>query len=198
MGTRHLICVVKNGEYKVAQYGQWDGYPDGQGTGVLKFLTGMNKELFTQKVEQLSFATEEEHKQTYIDAGAEPNSEWVTMDVSDRHKKLYPENSRDTGSDILGMVQNSTKPLKLINGIDFADDSLFCEWAYVVDLDKNTFEVYEGFNKTPLAESERFYKAEQGKMEYYPVKHVISHNLNALPLEDEFLSFFKTESEEDE
>ena len=27
MGTRNLTCVFKDGEYKVAQYGQWDGYP---------------------------------------------------------------------------------------------------------------------------------------------------------------------------
>jgi len=38
MGTRHLICVVKGKEYIVAQYGQWDGYPTGQGIGVLNFF----------------------------------------------------------------------------------------------------------------------------------------------------------------
>ena len=38
MGTRHLICVVSDGDYKVAQYGQWDGYPSGQGAAILEFL----------------------------------------------------------------------------------------------------------------------------------------------------------------
>ncbi|MHC5949058.1 hypothetical protein ACVXZ3_04645 [Providencia hangzhouensis] len=38
MGTRHLICVAKDGDYKVAQYGQWDGYPSGQGLTLLTFL----------------------------------------------------------------------------------------------------------------------------------------------------------------
>jgi len=28
MGTRNLTCVMKDGQYKVAQYGQWDGYPE--------------------------------------------------------------------------------------------------------------------------------------------------------------------------
>ena len=27
MGTRNLTVVYLDGQYKVAQYGQWDGYP---------------------------------------------------------------------------------------------------------------------------------------------------------------------------
>ncbi len=45
-GTRNLTCVVVGGEYKVAQYGQWDGYPSGQGLTALNFLRGMDREAF--------------------------------------------------------------------------------------------------------------------------------------------------------
>ena len=31
---------------------------------------------------------------------------------------------------------------------EFPLDSLFCEWGYIVDFDRNVFEVYEGFQKT--------------------------------------------------
>jgi hypothetical protein len=34
MGTRNLIAVFFDGEYRVAQYSQWDGYPEGQGGNV--------------------------------------------------------------------------------------------------------------------------------------------------------------------
>ncbi len=45
MGTRNLTMVInQEGEKKVAQYGQWDGYPSVVGLGVLNFLK--NKELF--------------------------------------------------------------------------------------------------------------------------------------------------------
>ena len=44
MGTRNLTMVInQEGETKVAQYGQWDGYPSGVGASVLSFLK--NKEL---------------------------------------------------------------------------------------------------------------------------------------------------------
>jgi len=207
MGTRHLICVVKNGEYKVAQYGQWDGYPDGQGLGILTFLQdSLDRTKFDNKINQLSFATEEELKQTWIEAGANPNEEFVTMEVSDKHKKLYPEDSRDTGSNILSLVQNSDRKLKLDNSLDFASDSLFCEWAYVIDLDKNTFEVYEGFNKSPLDKTERFYflqednkyaKDHRKEDQYYPVKYVVNFSLDELPTEEEFLNHFKNDNDED-
>ncbi len=38
MGTRHLICVFYKCRFVVAQYGQWDGYPEGQGVTLMKFL----------------------------------------------------------------------------------------------------------------------------------------------------------------
>lgn len=42
MGTRNLTCVVKNNKYVVAQYGQWDGYPTGQGQTIVEFILGNN------------------------------------------------------------------------------------------------------------------------------------------------------------
>lgn len=56
MGTRSLICVFKDGEYKVAQYSQWDGYPEGHGIGVLKFLTKeMDRNLFETKLNMVRY-----------------------------------------------------------------------------------------------------------------------------------------------
>ena len=60
MGTRNLTCVVKGGEYKIAQYGQWDGYPTGAGKKILNFLKNANLEIFSEKVSQLRFVTAEE------------------------------------------------------------------------------------------------------------------------------------------
>lgn len=58
MGTRNLTAVYLDGQYKVAQYGQWDGYPEGQGITVLTFLRDkmdleLFKEAFTSPVRSL-------------------------------------------------------------------------------------------------------------------------------------------------
>jgi hypothetical protein len=38
MGTRNLICVFYKGRFVIAQYTQWDSYPEFQGAMVLNFL----------------------------------------------------------------------------------------------------------------------------------------------------------------
>jgi hypothetical protein len=202
MGTMHLICVLQAGEYKVAQYGQYDGSPQSQGYRVLNFLTEeMKRDLFEKKVSGLSFVTPEELDQMWVNAGADPGAERVSLDISEKFQELYPENSSETSADILGLIQNSERPLKLRNNIDFAGDVL-CEWAYVVDLDKNTFEVYKGFNKSPLSKNERFaylqYTLKYSQDMFFPIKHVISFNLDNLPDIEQFLAAFINDSEDDE
>ena len=44
MGTRNLTMVIdKRGDLKVAQYGQWDGYPEGWGVEILNFARDKEK-----------------------------------------------------------------------------------------------------------------------------------------------------------
>jgi len=204
MGTRHLICVVKDGEYRVAQYGQWDGYPSGQGLTVLRFLTKeMDRTRFESKIDELSWITDEEYESQWKECGTDPVSDLVSIDIAEKYAEKHPENSRNTGGKILSIIQNSDKPLKIINQLDFAADSLFCEWAYVIDLDKNTFEVYKGFNKEPLKKDERFAQLDKEsnsveldgdivirESEYHPVRLARSFALDNLPSEEDFLNCF--------
>lgn len=39
----------------------------------------------------------------------------------------------------------------MIDDSEFLNDSLFCEWTYIINLDNEQFEVYRGFNKDPSA-----------------------------------------------
>ena len=179
MGTRNLVAVVSNGEFKVAQYGQWDGYPSGQGSTVCEFLQEkLDLEKFKSAVNDCKYLDKDELNQKWATAGADLNNKdgFVTMEVSDKFKRTNPTLSRDAGAEVLEMIQDhGSRELK--NSIDFAGDSLFCEWAYVVDLDNNVLEVYKGFNQKPLDPSERFYShalptESHRKDYYYPIKLV--------------------------
>lgn len=200
MGARNLTAVYLDGQYKVAQYGQWDGYPEGQGITALTFLRDkMNLELFKEALRNSSYIPSEELTALWKQYGADENG-WITMEDSDRMMEDHPEFSRNTGAGILEMVQNHSEGMKLQDSINFAADGLFCEWAWVIDLDAGTFEGYCGFGQTPLAENDRFYFLRDLEEDngYHGVRLVAKWNLDALPTDEEFLAAFKNDEEEEE
>lgn len=185
MGTRNLTIVQKDREYKVAQYGQWDGYPEGLGVQLLIFLKRVNMHSFKECIDKVSFYTQEELEKI------ENHIETMKRNFKDYDWTLaYPELSRDWGGDVLQhIIFNGTKKLK--NSIDFAAYSLYCEWAYVIDLDSGKFEVYDGYNKEELSEGDRFYFLEDLSEDgYHPVKLRKSYDIDNLPDEDSFVADF--------
>lgn len=113
---------------------------------------------------------------------------------------------RGTAAKVLEYVWTNPDGLETIpltNHIDFAGESLFCEWAYVIDLDRQTFEVFKGFNQEVLAPTERFARsptkpAHPGDSgQYHPVKLAREWLLDDLPDEKMFLAALE-ESEDEE
>ena len=187
MGTRHLIAVVVDGEYKIAQYGQWDGYPSGQGAKILAFLQSPYHHLggFKEKCRRLRWITDEEIEEV------EKNENWFND---------YPWLSRDAGSDILQYVYDMDQPFTLQNQIEFAQDGLFCEWAYVLDLDNEKLEVYTGFHKEPVLEGRFAGPMTSGhNNEYGPVQHKWTFSFDALRTldADEFVKTLDPPEEEE-
>jgi len=183
MGTRNLTCVYIDGQYKVAQYGQWDGYPSGQGINLLNILKGLNLEKLREAARKCRFLTKDEINELADD------EKWL---------EKYPQLSRDHGANIVKLVYENNG-LTLHNQIKFAADSLFCEWAYVVDLDKNLLEVYKGFNKEPsITAEDRFFflNEEYDDNGYYPIKIIATFDLNHLPDDKQFIDHFKISEDE--
>jgi hypothetical protein len=169
MGTCNLTCVVVDKKFVVAQYCQWDGYPSGQGQIAVDFLTkGFNKKKFLAQVKKSKIITQEEIDKKFKPLGADPNSDWITLDVSEKIIKEYPHLHRNFGAQILAYIQNTPEPEISSADPSFAADSLFCEWAYVLDLDNDVLEVYKGFNKRPLGKTQRFYFLRDKATEEYP------------------------------
>jgi len=201
MGTRHLTMVFEGGEYRVAQYGQWDGYPHGAGLKVLEFArTPGALAALRAKLPTLVRATNETH----------PDA---------------PSLDRDLGAGILAMIVGSADGLPVALDVEFAADSLYCEWVWVIDFDRGTFEGFEGFNHKPLrSKRERFHflmpkarrenerrremhnrDAKRAKIggrkhyrfsPYYPVKHVATWPLDKLPTHEAFLAAFVKEEDD--
>lgn len=195
MGTRNLTAAMLNGEYKVAQYGQWDGYPDGQGLTCLKFLREeCEMARFTQAVKNATFRTSEETAALLREYGADEDG-YISLANYDRFTADYPELSRNIGAGILALVQQNPDGVRLRNNIAFAADSLWCEWAWVIDLDAKTFEGYRGFNTAPLTPADRFFfLAGQGSSRgYYGVKLAAKWSLDQLPTDEDFLAAFDEE-----
>lgn len=161
MGTRNLTMVIADGKTVVVQYGQWDGYPAGQGATALEFCrehlaTAEGRDAFRAKLARCRFVTDEE----IFDAP-------------------WPALNRDYGAKILDYIDQSDGEVLLQDESYFARDSLFCEWAYVIDLDQLQLEVYKGANRDPVPAGERF--AAGGCNGYYPVRHVETFKLGDLP-----------------
>ncbi|KAK3327389.1 hypothetical protein B0T19DRAFT_421601 [Cercophora scortea] len=186
MGTRHLICIFWRGKWVLAQYGQFDGYPEYQGVRIFRFLSvARNIERLKAGLENHVYEpSEEELDAIYaeIDAWNESNQTQAFVPGHEGTDALYPSLSRKTSAKILGIIaraapgeaggdssglgdeddddddndinhgpESSTgapaggkKKIPLRLELDFANNGLYCEWVYVIDLDSEVLEVFGG------------------------------------------------------
>jgi len=153
MGTRNLTGVIKNGEYRVAQYGQWDGYPEGQGATVYDFLMGDgNIARLESNLDNCRWVTDADYAKARKEIGVEEGVGYLTMEQSEMWAERFPTLHRDTCATILFLVsQADGNPVVLKNDAEFLNDGLFCEWAYVIDLDTRELRVYTDGDKTLMA-----------------------------------------------
>ena len=134
----------------------------------------------------------------WVECGAKPGDSWASLDVSEKMTRNYPQFQRDMPGYkfVKGIADGDIVKIPL-SDINFAADSLFCEYAYVVDLDTNTFEIFKGFIKQPLQDGERF-KFLNGPNDggYYPVRLFAKFDLDDLPSKAELLALDKDSEEE--
>ena len=134
MGTRNLT-VVKNleGTTKIAQYGQWDGYPSYTGIQALNFLRDkVNRDNLLVELQLVEFVGDEEVDTLYKQY---ESTDWENKDFLN----AYPGLHRDTGVKILEVVANATEKIKTVDNSEFRNDTLFCEGVYEVDFSTNKF-----------------------------------------------------------
>lgn len=199
MGTRGIVGVVIDGEIKVA-YNHYDSYPSALGINTLTFARTMPEDMRAQA-----------RRLTAVDEDVPPTAEQIEQ------LQQYADRGVSTGelTDWYVLLRNTQgdlgKILKAgfyVSATDFARDSLFCEYGYVLDLDTLTFEAYRGFVRAPHTQGQfaalgalplREWQIEAGKTEpeYWPIRLVGTWPLNDLPDDETFLSELDDSEDED-
>lgn len=196
MGTRGLVTFVVDGVEK-AQYNQFDMYPDGVGLRVLQWL---------REAAQYPAALRQKAKDlVVVDGESKP-----TPEVIERLAK-YADTRVSTGQldewyvllrETQGRPGDILQAGVVIDAHEFVNDSLFCEYAYVIDLDGDgVFEVYKGFQTEPHdkgrwggAKKPGDWKPDyQGDRFYYPIALWDKWSIAELPTDAEFLAALKEE-----
>ena len=143
MGTRGAWGFRIDGADKVT-YNHFDSYPDGLGDNLVSWLRkkgGRFGKLTAEArslrvIDRKARPTEEEkvRLRPFADLGVSGQSldDWYCLL---RETQGYPDRTLDAGV--------------MIDSHEFLRDSLFCEWAYIVNLDDGLFEVYRGFQREP-------------------------------------------------
>jgi len=137
-----LTCVYHRGHFVVASRNKFAGAPNCDGYGSIRFLREPGN------IERLREGLQ--HVATLTPEGLE------------EFRVGYDRYSVDSLSDIMGscildMIAKATaeNPLPIFIDLDFALSD-FCDWAYVVDLDQNTFEVFGDREHKKNASTTRF------------------------------------------
>lgn len=176
MGTRGLYGIRKNGIDKCT-YNHFDSYPGYLGNNILEFCCN-DIDYLTKFFEAVELVNENElpienQINQCINLGLYDDSvstgsvnEWYCLLRNlQGNFKLYQE------------LVNCKQQIYMIDNIEFIKDSLFCEYAYIINLDDLVLEYYRGFQKNPQKENR--YGTVKNEDGYYPCKLVFT-----IPLDD--------------
>jgi hypothetical protein len=219
MGTRHLIFVFYQGRYRIAQYGQFDGYVDEQGLKILAFLSEphnisrLRQALEADLVHEVSEKEIKCYEKELEDWKSIVRRElrkhqfgchvWSNLHAIQLNLPMYSESplSVFTSSDILHMVVKASKdkPIGVKLDLESLGDWISIEYIYVIDSDKEQFEVYSGF--VSLEEDchvGRFDDLEVIKQSGWAPRLLRRYEFQHLPTWTQFLSDCASKEQEDD
>ena len=185
MGTRGAWGFYRDGVNKI-MYNQYDSYPRVLGDDILQFCrTHTTKELnvYFEKLqavegnptkEQIEYC--QKHGSVDLRVSGKSTDDWYCLL---RGVQGNPESTCK-----LGFFEDSQ---------NFLNDSLFCEWGYLINLDTEELEIYRGFQKVATESRYAIEKPERG---YWHCRHVMSIPLKQV--KDINIGALETQIEESE
>ncbi|KAM5349969.1 hypothetical protein ACJ41O_006474 [Fusarium nematophilum] len=163
MSAPYLLAIRHAGSFAIAKYCQNDGCLMGQGLHLFRFLRTPDNIVRLKEglshIEQISDsegaklhlkidecdpsiwgdATVRDSWSSFLD---HPTSLNLPLDIPGLPLSVYP----GTGAEVLELISSADAEQKIpfLNDIGFANYGPICEWAYIIDLDREVLEVYSG------------------------------------------------------
>jgi hypothetical protein len=173
MGTRGLYGFRKNGIDKLT-YNHFDSYPDCLGGTMVEFckttsLKEMN-EIFDKIVLVLEHTvpTQTQVKECieYYDSNVSvgsPEDWYCLLRGAQGNPNVYKHGFK-----------------YMIDSHNFIEDSLFCEYAYIINLDEECLEFWVGFQKEPDYDNRYGTETHDNMDKYYPCKMIGEYSFECL------------------
>lgn len=194
MGTRGSFGVHVDGKSKL-MYKHHDSYPSGLGLEMLKDLRTLLKDKGVDWIKEKAIALQQVDDEVEpTEAQIELLKPYTDLEVSTQSVQDWYCLLRNIQGDLPGILEVGL----MLNSNNFIADSLFCEWAYVVNLDENLFEVYKGFQSKPhsLGRYANLPVSKNNYCTYYACALVAEFPFDNLPTEEDFLKKFVPPVEE--
>ena len=176
MGTRGLFGFRKNGKDK-AMYNHYDSYPDWLGKEFLKFIL-LNKTKLSglyDRMIDVNGTKPTKEQQKYCSEMGWYNGSVSTGRKDDWYCLLHGLQSLDQWQ----KATDTEGDVFFENQISFIKDSLYCEYAYIYDIDTNNLELYVGFQKEPDETNRYGTDCTPGYSDdYYPCKLVYTKSID--------------------
>jgi len=202
MGTRGVIGFYKHGKGKIT-YNHFDSYPTELGKNILDEIKKFSIEQMNNIFGGIKLIEDEDKKPTKKEISEHEQfiNTHVGGPIDNEKVKTYYQ--------LLHGLQGTLKPylsrkVKLmIDSEGFLKESLFCEWGYVINLDTEKLEIWQGFKESPqdnrYKETKEELKKESDwwnkerpnakwKKEYYNCALIKEYPLKKLPTEKRFLN----------
>ncbi len=202
MSTRGTIGFRHN-DKDYLTYNHCDSYPEGLGATALaltkKIATELGIDYVRNQLDNIKVITE---------TTGEPTPEDITALTSYTDLSVAGKSTSDwycLMRNLQGNLEEMLKAGYISVDNDFIYDSLFCEWAYIINLDTNTLEVYKGFIKDEQGEGR--YQFDISKVPghrrnseetYFPCSLIKEFDFDSLPEEEDFVNTFNIMDEEEE
>lgn len=191
MGTRGTFGFRLNGKDKLS-YNHSDSHPSSLGVQVLtdirSLIADSGMTYIKARVNALRMIDSNKDKPTTKDI--ENLAPYTNLTVSKQSTKDWYCLMRE----LQGEIKTTLEAGYMMENNTFINDSLFCEWGYIINLDDDTLEVYCGFQHS--AHNLGRYADNLGNAGYFPCALIAVFQLDALPDNEEFLNAIVPEEEE--